>query len=283
MFSEPAEFPRRSGGTSPAPSLPSSGLAVRRCWRCGGRGGGAGIGRTEKKPASSTRDTAPDPLCGCSRKWRERGSPSPPLSTNHDDSRAKIRSRPQEGAGGRQEEGEGGRPPPQGRSADGPATPLPRLPDPFTPRPGRSTGLQRRPRMLPGGRALKARLEAEAEVEAEVDSEAEAEAASLPGTPSPAEATPPPGQAESPIRGSIPDAAANARPAAAAAAEEERDRAGAAEPAGSPRTKSRTASCWPSSSRSTTSVGLSPRGSARCSTPRGTDADEAPAPGSQVA
>ena len=66
--------------------------------------------------------------------------------------------------------------------------------------------------MLPGGRALKARLEAEAEVEveAEVDSEAEAEAASLPGTPSPAEATPPPGQAESPIRGSIPDAAANA-------------------------------------------------------------------------
>ena len=90
--------------------------------------------------------------------------------------------------------------------------------------------------MLPGGRALKARLEAEAavEVEAEVDSEAEAEAASLPGTPSPAEATPPPGQAESPIRGSIPDAAANARPAAAAAAEEEGDRAGAAEsPAGS--------------------------------------------------
>ena len=89
--------------------------------------------------------------------------------------------------------------------------------------------------MLPGGRALKARLEAEAEVEveAEVDSEAEAEAASLPGTPSPAEATPPPGQAESPIRGSIPDAAANARPAAAAEAEEERDRAGAAEPAGS--------------------------------------------------
>ena len=90
--------------------------------------------------------------------------------------------------------------------------------------------------MLPGGRALKARLEAEAavEVEAEVDSEAEAEAASLPGTPSPAEATPPPGQAESPIRGSIPDAAASARPAAAAAAaEEERDRAGAAEPAGS--------------------------------------------------
>ena len=89
--------------------------------------------------------------------------------------------------------------------------------------------------MLPGGRALKARLEAaaEVEVEAEVDSEAEAEAASLPGTPSPAEATPPPGQAESPIRGSIPDAAANARPAAAAAAEEEGDRAGAAEPAGS--------------------------------------------------